>query len=265
MCTFVFSLSHCFTVTIVNALLITRYERVLPVVTLLSSLLVLKYFFHCFLASAREPFMAKSIVVGWFVIGLHVITDGKTLKMIFFTIVAMLCTQPFTPYFNSIMLLAIVFKSSTLQNVIKSVTIPFNSLALSCLLGLICLFQFSIFGFYFFPHEFYNEDQNFDECSTVMLCFVAFLHGGFLSGGGIADHLNDLGHEPVLSDSTEFSMRVVYDISFFVLIIILLLNIIFGIIIGTSTSFIFLGSLYKYFVLNHTCFSDRYYTCTTIL
>lgn len=219
-----------------NTLLSIRYKGVHAAISLLSCLLLLRSLFKCFMASAHEPFLAKKAVVGWIVITLNVLTAGKTLKMIFFTIIALLCTNPSTPYFNSIMLLAIVFKSTTLQNVIKSVTIPFNALALSSLLGLICLFQFSIFGFYFFPHEFYNEDQSIDECSTVMLCFVTFLHGGFLSGGGIADHLNDLGHEPVRADSEEFSLRVTYDIAFFVLIIILLLNIIFGIIIDTFGS-----------------------------
>jgi hypothetical protein len=225
-----------YTVTIVNTLLFIRYEHMLSVVMFLSCLLLAKSFFSCFMTSTREPYLAKSAVVGWVVIGLNVVTASKTLKIIFFTIISMLCVNPNTPYFNSIMLLAIAFKSSTLQNVIKSVTIPFSSLALSSLLGMICIFIFTVFGFFFFPDEFYNEDQSIDECSNVMLCFVTFLHGGFLSGGGIADHLGDLGHEPVRADSTEFSLRVTYDIAFFVMIIILLLNIIFGIIIDTFGS-----------------------------
>lgn len=233
---FLINVVICCAVVIMNVLLSFRYERTLSTVWSLSCLLLAKVFFESFMAATREPFLAGRRVVGWAVIGLNIATAPSTLIMSFFTIVSFFCLDPDKPYFNAIMLLAIAFKSSTLQNVIKSVTIPFTSLALSSLLGVICIFIFTIFGFYFLPNDFYNEDQSIDECSTVMMCFVTFLHGGFLSGGGIADHLNDLGHEPALADSRAFPLRVAYDIAFFVMIIILLLNIIFGIIIDTFGS-----------------------------
>lgn len=88
-----------------------------------------------------------------------------------------------------------------LQNVAKAVTIPIQSLAMSAFLGFICIFIFTVFGFYFMPVEFFNSNQSVDECSTLLLCLATFLHGGFLSGGGIADHITgDLGHELILSD-----------------------------------------------------------------
>jgi hypothetical protein len=165
---------------VVNTLLFLRYESVLPVVFVASALLLLKALLGGFMASTHEPFLAEKALVGWVVIAVNIATSAKSLKMIFFTIISMLCLDSDTPYFNAIMLLAIAFKSSTLQNVIKSVTIPSSSLALSGLLGLICMYIFSIFAFYFLEHEFFSEDQSVDECSTLSLCFVTFLHGGFL-------------------------------------------------------------------------------------
>ena len=214
-----------------------RYGYSLPSVLVLSLLLVVFFFCKCLLSFANESLVASNVLLGYVVITLNILTASKTIHCCIFTALSIFCLRPSTPYFNSLMLLAIASKSSTLQNVVKSVTIPFTSLALSALLGLICIFIFAVFGFYFFPNEFYNEDQNFDECSNILFCFVTFLHSGFLSGGGIADHIsNDLGHEPILADSTEFSKRVTYDIAFFVIIVILLLNIIFGIIIDTFGS-----------------------------
>jgi hypothetical protein len=63
------------------------------------------------------------------------------------------------------------------------------------------IFVFAIFAFFRFPTDFYNVDQGENECGTLLLCLVTFLHGGLLSGGGIADRMSSLGHEPLISDS----------------------------------------------------------------
>ncbi len=85
---------------------------------------------------------------------------------------------------------------------VKAVTLPKVALALSAMLGIIMIFIFSIFGFYLFPTEFYNDEQHVDECGTLLLCLVTFIHGGLLAGGGIADHISgDLGHAPQYSQS----------------------------------------------------------------
>lgn len=105
---------------------------------------------------------------------------------------------------------------------------------MSAFLGIICIFIFTVFGFYFLPEAFFNPNQSTNECSTLILCLATFIHGGFLSGGGIADHIKgDLGHELLLSDTATLTSRIAYDVAFFVIVIILLLNIIFGIIIDT--------------------------------
>lgn len=117
-------------------------------------------------------------------------------------IVGVLALNVHRPYFCSLMLLVIVKLSITLQNVVRAVTLPRVALFLSSVLGLIMIFIFSIFAFYLFPNEFYNEDQYTDECSTLLLCLTTFLHGGLLSGGGIADHVSgELGHPPLYADS----------------------------------------------------------------
>jgi len=66
-------------------------------------------------------------------------------------------------------------------------------------------------------------------CETAFSCLLNVLNLGLRSGGGIADII---GSQPYLSDDIGlFIGRVVFDLSFFILMIILLLNLIFGMII----------------------------------
>lgn len=52
-------------------------------------------------------------------------------------------------------------------------------------------------------------------------------------GGGIADYVNnELGNAADLRDNHEHSTRLFYDLLYFITIIVLALNMIFGIILG---------------------------------
>jgi hypothetical protein len=69
-------------------------------------------------------------------------------------------------------------------------------------LGFICIYIFTLFGFYFFSNNFYNESQSIDECATLLSCLITFLHGGLLAGGGIKDHVQgELGIDLSYVDS----------------------------------------------------------------
>ncbi|KDO22610.1 hypothetical protein SPRG_22304 [Saprolegnia parasitica CBS 223.65] len=124
------------------------------------------------------------------------------------------CATLYHPIFYGYHLLDLVIMSPSLQNVVRAVTKPGRALALTCLLGL------------FIDHVPY--------CSTMMDCFLFFVHRGLLSGGGIGDYLtNGLNHPPNYFNRSMYWARVFFDLSFFVLVIVLLLNIVFGITIDT--------------------------------
>jgi hypothetical protein len=128
--------------------------------------------------------------------------EGELQYRVICAIIGIMALNVHQPYFSSLLLLVIVKLSITLQNVVRAVTLPRVALFLSSVLGLIMIFIFAIFAFYLFPNEFYNEEQYTDECSTMLRCLTTFLHGGLLSGGGIADHISgDLGHPPRYADS----------------------------------------------------------------
>jgi len=135
------------------------------------------------------------------------------------------------------LLLSIIQMSQTLKNVVSAITIPGMALTMSALLGVVVIYIFALFGFWFFSSDFFNEDQSKNECETLLLCLTSFLHNGLIAGGGIADYLGgELGNPPSLVDSNAYTKRIIYDLMFFILVIVLLLNIIFGIIIDTFSA-----------------------------
>ena len=136
----------------------------------------------------------------------------------------------------------LIVVSPNLQNVVRAVTDPIQALSMTGLLGIFTIYIFALIGFYAFPHDFFNEDHARNECETMVGCFLTYLYNGLLSGGGIADYVTyELGTGPAFSGLTVHSWggligRTVFDICFFILVLVLLLNIIFGIILDTFSA-----------------------------
>ncbi|XP_071518112.1 inositol 1,4,5-trisphosphate receptor [Panulirus ornatus] len=72
------------------------------------------------------------------------------------------------------------------------------------------------------------EDAKEEACSTLLMCIVTSLNHGLRSGGGIGDILRAPSNKENL-----FAARVIYDLLFFFVVIIIVLNLIFGVIIDT--------------------------------
>lgn len=75
-------------------------------------------------------------------------------------------------------------------------------------------------------------DQNVTPvCSYPWECFLFIVNAGLRQGGGVGDLLT---HQDYNDDNkSEYFARFFYDLTFFLIIIIILLNIVFGIIIDT--------------------------------
>ncbi|XP_019743314.1 inositol 1,4,5-trisphosphate-gated calcium channel ITPR3 [Hippocampus comes] len=78
------------------------------------------------------------------------------------------------------------------------------------------------------------ESEDSDEfsseraCDTLLMCIVTVLNHGLRNGGGVGDVLRQPSkNEPL------FPARVVYDLLFYFIVIIIVLNLIFGVIIDT--------------------------------
>ncbi|KAF3428798.1 hypothetical protein E2986_14032 [Frieseomelitta varia] len=163
----------------------------------------------------------------------------------------------------------VVYREETLLNVIRSVTRNGRSIILTAVLALILVYMFSIIGFMFFKDDFLvtvdeeimlNEKDSEAEvinvggelkeraCDSLVMCIVTTLNQGLRNGGGIGDILR-------APSSTEplFVARVVYDLLFFFIVIIIVLNLIFGVIIDTFAD-LRSEKQQKELILKNTCF-----------
>uniref|UniRef100_A0A8D0AS33 Inositol 1,4,5-trisphosphate receptor n=1 Tax=Sander lucioperca TaxID=283035 RepID=A0A8D0AS33_SANLU len=169
-------------------------------------------------------------------------------------------------FFYSLLLFDLVYREETLLNVIKSVTRNGRSIVLTAVLALILVYLFSIVGYIFFKDDFILEVDlpfTFDvtgphvtstcvlfpqprhknckiiwpiinsydmerTCDSLLMCIVTVLSHGLRSGGGVGDVLRKPSKEEPL-----FAARVIYDLLFFFMVIIIVLNLIFGVIIDT--------------------------------
>ncbi|XP_065498913.1 inositol 1,4,5-trisphosphate receptor type 1 isoform X4 [Caloenas nicobarica] len=73
-----------------------------------------------------------------------------------------------------------------------------------------------------------EEENKEHTCETLLMCIVTVLSHGLRSGGGVGDVLRKPSKEEPL-----FAARVIYDLLFFFMVIIIVLNLIFGVIIDT--------------------------------
>ncbi|KAG3295008.1 inositol 1,4,5-trisphosphate receptor type 1, transcript variant X7 [Ictidomys tridecemlineatus] len=73
-----------------------------------------------------------------------------------------------------------------------------------------------------------TEQDKEHTCETLLMCIVTVLSHGLRSGGGVGDVLRKPSKEEPL-----FAARVIYDLLFFFMVIIIVLNLIFGVIIDT--------------------------------
>nr|XP_019941984.1 PREDICTED: inositol 1,4,5-trisphosphate receptor type 1 [Paralichthys olivaceus] len=74
-----------------------------------------------------------------------------------------------------------------------------------------------------------EEDSDMERtCDSLLMCIVTVLSHGLRSGGGVGDVLRKPSKEEPL-----FAARVIYDLLFFFMVIIIVLNLIFGVIIDT--------------------------------
>ncbi|KAK2709545.1 inositol 1,4,5-trisphosphate receptor-like isoform X2 [Artemia franciscana] len=163
------------------------------------------------------------------------------------------------PFCYAFLLLDVIYREETLKNVIQSVTKNGRSIILTAALGFVLVYLFSIVGFIFFQDDFQleiepivrpscgdvsefesglpqsseclaqlGESTRQRSCDTLLMCIITALHLGVRSGGGVGDILRKIGPE-----EPGYIYRVVYDMFFFFVMIVIVLNLIFGVIIDT--------------------------------
>ncbi|XP_053672160.1 inositol 1,4,5-trisphosphate receptor [Anopheles nili] len=93
-----------------------------------------------------------------------------------------------------------------------------------------------------------DGDMKERGCDSMIMCIITTLNQGLRNGGGIGDILRAPSRKETL-----FVPRVVYDLLFFFIVIIIVLNLIFGVIIDTFAD-LRSEKQQKELILKNTCF-----------
>jgi uncharacterized membrane protein YgcG len=155
------------------------------------------------------------------------VTDGfpPALYYLGYTAVCFV-VQSYYPPLCAFLLLDIVVKSPTTSNVLMAVWQPRKQLAMTLQLLVYCVYIFSTVYFFSFRNEMKDDDTVKDDCETLFRCFVVNYNYGMRLSGGSGDIMV---HEPD-------GARVAVDYTYFFVVIVVLLNVVFGVIIDTFAS-----------------------------
>ncbi|KAJ3226355.1 hypothetical protein HK099_005063 [Clydaea vesicula] len=123
-------------------------------------------------------------------------------------------------------LLDFLFRDEVLHGVISSITLNWNSLLKTVMLGVIIVYIYSVVAFVFFKKSF--ESAKGLYCESLSSCFWTVLSYGVRAGGGLGDLLT-----VPINEEESYTARIVLDLSFFLIVVVFLLNVIFGIIFDT--------------------------------
>ncbi|OQR94800.1 ryanodine-inositol 1,4,5-triphosphate receptor Ca2 channel (RIR-CaC) family protein [Thraustotheca clavata] len=137
------------------------------------------------------------------------------------------------PLYFSFHVLDIINRSQELKNVLRAIVIPGKSLLLIFALYLLLVYIFATIGFYYFRPDYTTDAASNPNatyrCKSLFLCFLSSFDQAFKANGGLGGFLapRSLGNDPLATG------RYLFDNLYNIILMIILLNITFGIIIDT--------------------------------
>ena len=133
------------------------------------------------------------------------------------------------PVFHTFHLWLVINLSDTLMYLISSLVEHYDQLLSTLMFAMFVIYSFSSLSANFFSDKFDPNDVNtLDICNSLMSCFMYTMSFGLRNGGGLGDSM-----EPYDFDSNKFYPKIIFDLTYFIFINVICLNIIFGIIIDT--------------------------------
>uniref|UniRef100_A0A3P8S6G8 Ryanodine receptor 2 n=1 Tax=Amphiprion percula TaxID=161767 RepID=A0A3P8S6G8_AMPPE len=154
-----------------------------------------------------------------------VFTDNSFLYLAWYMIMSVL--GHYNNFFFAAHLLDIAMGFKTLRTILSSVTHNGKQLVLTVGLLAVVVYLYTVVAFNFF-RKFYNksdDDSQDMKCNDMLTCYMFHMYVGVRAGGGIGDEIEDPAGD-------EFEVeRIVFDITFFFFVIVILLAIIQGLII----------------------------------
>lgn len=127
-------------------------------------------------------------------------------------------------------LFSIIFFIPSMQYIVRSVTEHLNHILSTLLLAAIVIYAYSIFVHLYFQKFFNNEMVG--ECENLSHCYFTILDRGFRNGEGIGGLL-ELAYYGTGGGDSRFYGSLFLNISFFLIINTVLLNIILAVLVDT--------------------------------
>eukprot|EP00061_Rhincodon_typus_P018969 g48375.t1 len=155
-----------------------------------------------------------------------IFTDNSFLYLCWYMVMSAL--GHYNTFFFAAHLLDIAMGVKTLRTILSSVTHNGKQLMMTVGLLAVVVYLYTVVAFNFF-RKFYNKSEDEDDpdmkCDDMMTCYLFHMYVGVRAGGGIGDEIEDPAGD-------EYELyRVVFDITFFFFVIVILLAIIQGLII----------------------------------
>ena len=132
----------------------------------------------------------------------------------------------------SFLLLDIISLSPNLKNVIKAFTMKARAISITFMFGIIQIFVYTAVTYYsrLKSKLVYVETDTLEMCENFFHCFVMTINFGMRSGGGIGEAV---AYPQYVDNKEIYLFRTVFDMIFFLTIIIMLLEMIFGLIVDS--------------------------------
>ena len=137
---------------------------------------------------------------------------------------------------NTLLLLPILKLSKTIKSLIKSITLRKDSLSLTIFLAVIIIYTFSNLAFFFFRPDYEQSFKSITDnvCDSLIYCFLNAIDSGLRARGGIGDSGIRISY---LRNKFHYISRTIMDVLYFLLIVIIAIDMIFGITVGNFGTF----------------------------
>jgi len=160
---------------------------------------------------------------------LYTASDPKTMYFFAYLMLSLLGLFA-ADYYLPFLLLDLVAKNATTRDVLNAVVIPRRQLIMTVVLAIFVTYIFAYFIFKYFRDQLgglYGDgiDAGSVDCKNLWGCFKFVLCYGLRQGGGVGDVMD-----------LSIGSRWLIDTTYFLVVIVMMLNIIFGIIIDTFSS-----------------------------
>ena len=156
--------------------------------------------------------------------------------LIYEFIVSIICSiikkgEIFFPFF----LLAIVDLNITLKNVIISIQLRHKEFTLCFFLAFIFIYALSNIAFFYYNDDYEQELDYYNDnvCKSLIFCVLNSLDSGLRARGGLGDSAIKISF---IQHKSHYIERLILDEIFFFLIVIISIDLVFGIIIGEFTA-----------------------------